>query len=169
MGDIRECDSGCPVLPAYTVPRATPALSLSFCGDVSCPNLAERSRPIALKPDAMNSRRQLVIDRISADAGQDRGRVPEPRSDLADHVRPELERYLELFCEKLRREYAPAERIDALREKFRKLPAGREHLPCPRCFVGHRYERMATLTFTGQYHALRCRQCGATIVVETGI
>ena len=126
----------------------------------------------------MDSRRQLVIDRTSADAGQTRGRAPdtlhdgigvEPRSALADHLRPELERYLELFCDKLRREHAPPERIDALREKFRTLPAGREHLPCPRCFVDHRYESMATLTFTGQYHALRCRRCGATIVVETGI
>jgi hypothetical protein len=103
-----------------------------------------------------------------SDVLEDRFRAE--RSDRRPgHVRPEFERYFERFSDMLRRACAPVERIDALRDRFRNLPAGREHLPCPRCFVHHRYESLATLTFTGQFHALRCRRCGSTVVVETGI
>ena len=97
---------------------------------------------------------------------------PDPKAfdrGVQEPLRPEHERYFERFSELLRGEYAPEERIDALREKFHGLPQGVGELPCPHCSAADRNSRLETLTFTGRLHALRCARCNSTIVVETGV
>jgi hypothetical protein len=65
--------------------------------------------------------------------------------------------------------HARDETVDALRARFRQLPAGATDLPCPHCFVRGRVSRLETLAFTGWLHCLRCPRCQATVVVETGL
>src|SRR6185436_18756442 len=94
----------------------------------------------------------------------------DPRPERrADRLRPELVRYFHRFSEVLREARAPAAMFDALHDELRDTRANRERLPCPHCFMGGRPGRMATLAFTGRLHALRCRHCSSTVVVETGI
>jgi len=87
----------------------------------------------------------------------------------ADQPRLELVRYFHRFSDILRSAHAPAAMFDALRDEFSDARTNRERLPCPHCFMGGHSGRMATLAFTGHLHAVRCRHCGSTVVVETGV